>query len=54
MGVFIPDAPVIDKSPQYSKAASEEKSTGKLICKASGAPSITFTWFKVVGRTALQ
>ncbi|XP_067679249.1 nephrin-like isoform X2 [Haliotis asinina] len=39
-------APVIDKSPEYSKAASEEKSTGKLFCKASGAPTITFTWFK--------
>ncbi|XP_041373934.1 nephrin-like isoform X2 [Gigantopelta aegis] len=38
--------PVIEKLPQFAKAASEMKSTGKLICNAAGAPNITFSWSK--------
>lgn len=36
--------PLIDESVQYSRAASDEGNTGKLTCKAYGAPEITFTW----------
>ncbi|KAL8624534.1 hypothetical protein ACOMHN_005836 [Nucella lapillus] len=39
-------APVIDKSPENSKAASEKGQTATLTCKAEGAPEITFQWTK--------
>ncbi|CAH1796696.1 unnamed protein product [Owenia fusiformis] len=38
--------PEIDRSPQYLKAASEIGGTASLICKAQGAPEITFNWWK--------
>ena len=41
------DAPVIDKSPETSKAACETGQTASLVCRAEGAPNITFAWFKV-------
>jgi len=40
-------APEIDRSLAFSKAAAEKGSSAKLICKAEGAPQVTFKWFKV-------
>ncbi|KAL4229150.1 Immunoglobulin C1-set domain [Mactra antiquata] len=39
-------SPMIDKSPEYNKAASQTGRTGRLICNAEGAPSVTFEWEK--------
>ncbi|XP_064595394.1 nephrin-like isoform X2 [Liolophura sinensis] len=39
-------SPVIDKSREYGKSASDKGATGRLLCKAQGAPNITFTWMK--------
>ncbi|KAK7106268.1 nephrin-like isoform X2 [Littorina saxatilis] len=39
-------APIIDKSPENSKAASEKGQTATLTCRAEGAPDISFTWYK--------
>ena len=47
----VSDAPIIDKSPENSKAASEKGQTATLTCKAEGAPDITFSWFKVCEHT---
>ncbi len=38
------DKPIIDRSPLISKSASDNGSTGRLICRAQGAPNVTFTW----------
>jgi len=38
------DKPDIDKSPKIAKAASNKGETGKLICRAKGAPNVTFSW----------
>jgi hypothetical protein len=38
------DKPDIDKSPKLAKAASNKGETGKLICRAKGAPKVTFAW----------
>jgi hypothetical protein len=38
------DKPEIDTSPQISKAASNTGDTGRLVCRASGAPKLRFTW----------
>lgn len=38
------DKPVMDDSPQYTKAAGDEGQRAKLVCRAQGAPNITFTW----------
>ena len=40
------DAPIIDESKDISKSASDKGFTGKLICRATGAPNITFQWFR--------
>ena len=47
----VSDAPIIDKSPENSKAASEKGQTATLTCRAEGAPDITFNWFKVCEHT---
>ncbi|XP_076438508.1 nephrin-like [Babylonia areolata] len=39
-------APVINKSPENMKAASEKGQNATLTCKAEGAPDITFKWYK--------
>lgn len=39
-------APIINKSPENSKAASNKGETATLTCQAEGAPDITFTWYK--------
>ncbi|GAB1610364.1 nephrin-like isoform X2 [Argonauta hians] len=44
--------PQIDQSQQYAKAASETGGTATLICKADGAPIITFFWSK--GSTGIE
>lgn len=31
-------------SPQIAKAASNKGGIGKLICRAKGAPNVTFSW----------
>ena len=41
---FSIDKPDIDLSPQIAKAASNKGGTGKLICRAKGAPNVTFSW----------
>ncbi|XP_063232440.1 nephrin isoform X2 [Bacillus rossius redtenbacheri] len=38
--------PEIDTSPQISKAASNSGDMARLICRASGAPTVRFTWSK--------
>lgn len=43
------DKPDIDKSPQIAKAASSKGATGKLICRAKGAPNVTFSWSRKDG-----
>ena len=49
--LWVSDAPIIDKSPENSKAASEKGQTATLTCRAEGAPDITFNWFKVCEHT---
>jgi hypothetical protein len=34
----------MDNSPQYQKAAGNEGERAKLVCRAHGAPNITFQW----------
>ena len=41
------DKPKIDESPEIAKSASDKGQTGKLICRATGAPDITFTWSRL-------
>jgi hypothetical protein len=43
-GYVFADKPEMDTSPQISKAASNTGDTGRLICRASGAPKLRFTW----------
>ena len=38
------DKPVMDDSPQLLKAAGDEGETARLVCRAQGAPNITFSW----------
>ena len=40
------DAPEIDDSPAYGKAAAEKGSVATLKCKAEGAPEVHFVWYK--------
>ena len=39
--------PEIDKSKELGKAASKTGVTGRLTCRAEGAPSVRFEWRKV-------
>ena len=45
--ICIADAPEIDKTPTYGKAAADKGATAKIICKAEGAPDVTFKWKRV-------
>jgi len=36
--------PIMDESPQNKKSAGDEGQRAKLVCRAQGAPNITFTW----------
>jgi hypothetical protein len=38
------DKPVMDDSPQLMKAAGDEGQLAKLVCRAQGAPNISFGW----------
>lgn len=40
------DKPIVDLSEPLTKAASQIGNMARLICKASGAPSVTFSWSK--------
>lgn len=44
--LFVADKPVIDTSPELSKSASDGAGAGKLLCRAQGAPNVTFKWFR--------
>jgi len=44
--LLVKHKPIIDKSKALTKAASDSGFDGKLICKAKGAPNITFKWFR--------
>jgi hypothetical protein len=45
VGVYVfADKPEIDIAPQIAKAASNTGDTGRLVCRASGAPKLRFTW----------
>lgn len=38
------DKPEMDLAPQLAKAASNSGDTGRLVCRANGAPALNFTW----------
>ncbi|GFY43633.1 nephrin [Trichonephila inaurata madagascariensis] len=38
--------PVIERSGAHSKAAGSEGEDVRIICRASGAPNVSFTWFR--------
>jgi hypothetical protein len=38
------DKPKIDTSPSIAKSASDKGKTGVLVCKARGAPDVSFNW----------
>lgn len=42
-----PDAPEIDRSPAFGKAAADKGGTAVLVCRAEGAPEVAFSWFRV-------
>jgi nephrin, putative (fragment) len=42
--LFSTDKPRIVQSPNISKSASQNGSTGKLTCRSQGAPNVTFSW----------
>ena len=37
---------MIDSSPELSKSAGDRGGSGKLVCRAQGAPNVTFKWFR--------
>lgn len=37
---------MIDKSPVLGKEAGSDGETGRLLCRARGAPNVTFTWYR--------
>lgn len=44
--LLVKHKPVIDKSSVISKAAANEGDTTRIICQATGAPNVSFTWFR--------
>ncbi|KAG8196719.1 hypothetical protein JTE90_023227 [Oedothorax gibbosus] len=38
--------PVIERSGAHSKAAGSEGEDVRIVCKATGAPNVSFTWFR--------
>ena len=44
---FLTDAPQIDRSQQFAKAAARNMETATVLCKAEGAPAVAFKWFRV-------
>lgn len=42
--VVLTDKPEMDLAPQLAKAASNSGDTGRLVCRANGAPALNFTW----------
>ncbi|XP_066949212.1 nephrin-like isoform X2 [Macrobrachium rosenbergii] len=43
--IVVKHKPIIDQSPRFQKAAAEAGGNARLICRASGAPYVSFTWF---------
>ena len=43
---LIADMPKIDTSPSIAKSASDKGKTGVLVCKARGAPDVSFSWIR--------
>ncbi|XP_014667088.1 PREDICTED: nephrin-like isoform X1 [Priapulus caudatus] len=37
-------SPIIDRSPRFSRAASENGATARLLCVAQGHPEVSFSW----------
>lgn len=44
--IFFADKPVIERTGANSKAAGSEGEDVRVICKATGAPNVSFTWFR--------
>ncbi|XP_042902394.1 nephrin isoform X3 [Parasteatoda tepidariorum] len=44
--LIVKHKPVIERTGAYSKAAASEGENAKIICRASGAPNVSFTWFR--------
>ncbi|XP_065200596.1 nephrin-like isoform X2 [Planococcus citri] len=44
--LIVKHKPEFDQSPVLQRAASRPNETGRLICRASGAPKLTFSWSK--------
>lgn len=44
--IFLSDKPIINKSEAFSKAAAQIGNDAKLVCIASGAPKVSFSWSK--------
>ncbi|XP_071520410.1 nephrin-like isoform X2 [Panulirus ornatus] len=43
--IVVKHKPIIDQSPKYQKAAAEAGRNAQLICRATGAPYVYFTWY---------
>jgi hypothetical protein len=44
--LLVKHKPIIDRSLSLSKSAVESGETGRLFCRAEGAPNVTFSWTK--------
>ena len=42
--LLVKHKPIIDRSPLLSKSAVESGETGRLLCRAEGAPNVSFVW----------
>ena len=49
---FLADKPIMEDSPGLKKAAAANRGVGRLVCRARGAPNITFTWRRQTGELA--
>lgn len=44
--LLVKHKPLIDRSPLLTKSAVESGETGRLLCRAEGAPNISFVWYR--------
>lgn len=42
--LLVKHKPIIDRSPLLTKSAVESGETGRLLCRAEGAPNVSFVW----------
>lgn len=42
--LLVKHKPIIDRSPLLTKSAVESGETGRLLCRAAGAPNVSFVW----------